>query len=116
MTKFNPDNKKTLTYGECLGPAMEITDAEDARQYLADYVAFIQRALDKEPRHDGKTSEEIARINLGYYAGYYDHQTRERVERVFDCTHPIFGSAAKHKPTEEEAFNAGVARASTIIK
>lgn len=26
MTKFNPDNKEVLNYGECLDPAMKITD------------------------------------------------------------------------------------------
>lgn len=106
MTKFNPENKELLTFGECLGPAMSITDAADARQYLKDYVAFIQRALDREPRTDGKTAAEIAGINLGYYAGYYDNETRERVEQLFNCWHPIFGSA-KQPPTPEEAFAAG---------
>lgn len=111
-TKFNPDGKETLTYGECLGPAMQITDEADAQQYLADYVAYIQRALDREPRTDGMTAAQIAATNLGYYAGYYDHETRVRVERLFHCAHPIFGSAAQHKPTTEEAFAAGVAAAS----
>lgn len=95
MTKFNPENKKTLSYGECLGPAMTITNETDAAQYLADYVAFIQKHLDNEPRNDGKTAADVARINLGYYAGYYGNETRERVERLFKCSHPIFGSIAK---------------------
>lgn len=94
MTKFNPDGKPSLTYGECLGPAMEITDQQDADQYLADYVKFIQGSLDREPRDDNKTAEEIAKINLGYYAGYYSNETRERVERLFHCSHPVFGSVA----------------------
>jgi len=112
MTTFNPENKATLTYGECLGPAMEITDPEDAKQYLEDYVNYIQAALDKEPRDDSKTALEIAGVNLGYYAGYYDNETRERVERLFDCSHPVFGKAAEGTPTPEEAFEAGVAAAS----
>jgi hypothetical protein len=36
MTKFNPENKEALTYGECLDPAMKITDEADAKQYFAD--------------------------------------------------------------------------------
>jgi|ERR1035437_365213 hypothetical protein len=36
-TKFNSQNKETLTYGEALEPAMEITDADDAAQYKADW-------------------------------------------------------------------------------
>jgi hypothetical protein len=107
MTKFNPDGKTVLTYAECLGPAMKITDEEDAKQYLKDYVVYIQGYLDKEPRNDDNTAEQIAKINLGYYAGYYDDETRLRVERLFQCSHPIFGKAERGTPTAEEAFGAG---------
>lgn len=109
MTKFNPEGKSVLTYGECLGPAMKITDPEDARQYFDEYVKFIEVAMRKEPRNDEKTAADIARINLGYYAGYYDEKTRECVERLFMCAHPIFGSISKNgAPTADEAFAAGL--------
>ena len=108
MTKFNPENKTSMTYGECLGPAKEITDEADAKQYLKDYIAHIQRYLDEEPRKDDLTAAQIAATNLGYYAGYYDNETRERVERLFHCSHPIFGSISKNgPPTAKEAFEAG---------
>lgn len=80
-----------MTYGESLRPAMEITDANDAKQYFDSYVAFIQKHLDKDPRSDGMTAEQIAKVNIGYFAGYYDNETRGRVERVFGCFHPVFG-------------------------
>jgi hypothetical protein len=89
-TIFNPENKDILTYGECLSPAMNITDEEDAKQYLIEYIKYIQIHLDKEPREDDKTAEEIAKINLGYFAGYYDNSTRQRVEKLFCCSHPIY--------------------------
>ena len=108
MTKFNPENKDPMTYGECLGPAMEITEPEDAKQYLAEYVNYIQTALDKEPRDDDMTAEQIARANLGYFAGYYDNDTRKRVEELFTCSHPVFGSIKNNGvPTPEQAFNMG---------
>lgn len=91
MTTFNPENKKTLTYGECLKPAMEITDEADAQQYFRAYASYIQLGLDKEPRGDGMTAETIARHNLGYFAGYYDSATMERVNRLFNTAHPVFG-------------------------
>ena len=54
-------------------------------------------------------AEGLARGNLGYWAGYFDHATRERVERLFRCEHPVFGSVAeKGPPTPEEAFRLGV--------
>jgi len=107
MTKFNPENKKVLTYGECLGPAMEITNEIDAKQYLLYYVSFIQKEINKNPRDD-MTAEQIAKTNLGYYAGYYGEETRIRVEKLFMCSHPIFGSIEeKGSPTAEQAFEMG---------
>lgn len=108
MTKFNPDNKEILTYGEALGPAMKITDPEDAKQYLKEYVAYQEIMLIKEPRNDGMTAEQMCKINLGYYAGYYDNETRARVERLFNCSHPIFGSIETNgQPSTEKALSKG---------
>jgi len=107
MIKFNPEKKDTLTYGECLDPAMKIIEQEDADQYLKGYIAFVQKELDKNPRADGMTAEQIAKSNLGYFAGYYDDETRLRVEKFFMCFHPIFGKAESGVPTSEEAFEAG---------
>jgi hypothetical protein len=54
-------------------------------------------------------AEALARTNLGYWAGYRDTATRERVERLFRCEHPVFGKIAERgPPTAEEAFRLGV--------
>ncbi len=62
----------------------------------------------------GKTreeAEEIERANLGYWAGYYRPETRERVERLFRCAHPFFGSIAeKGPPTPEQPTRLCTAR------
>lgn len=90
MTKFNPENKKKLTYAECLDPAMTITDQNDADQYFKDYVEWT---ANNNADASGKyTPEEVCKINLGYYAGYYGNEVRERVERLFITAHPIFGN------------------------
>jgi len=53
-------------------------------------------------------AEKIARENLAYRAGYDDNETRARVERLFKCAHPVFGSIAVNgPPTPEEAFELG---------
>lgn len=108
-TKFNPENKSSPTYGECLGPAMKITDQADADQYKLEYIAHIQGFLDTEPNENGMTAEQIANTNLGYYAGYYDTTTRERVERLFRCAHPVFGAVKDGggNPSPEAAFALG---------
>lgn len=92
------------TLGDKYGPAMEITDQESADAY---FEKCVDDCISKGNKSRA-TAESIERSNLGYYAGYYDNETRERVERLFKCSHPVFGSIAKHgPPTAEEAFEAG---------
>jgi len=95
---------KGTTIGEVYGPAMEIKDQAEADDY---FEQLVQQSMEQH----GKTREEAVamnRSNLGYYAGYYDNETRERVERLFKCAHPIFGSiAVKGPPTPEQAFKMG---------
>jgi len=93
-----------ITIGEKYKPAMQLTDPVEA-------IAYFEKCV----RHNmawGKSRQEaesIERQNLGYFAGYYDNETRLRVERLFQCAHAIVGAIAKHgPPTTEEAFNMGV--------
>jgi len=113
VTKFNPENKKVLTYKEAMEPAMEITDQADADQYLAAYVAYIEEGLKENPRDStlrSMTPLEMAKENLGYYAGYYSNETRTRVEKLFKTKHPIFGSiATEGAVSADEAFIKGLA-------
>ena len=92
MIKFNPDNKNVLTFGECLYPTTEITTQEEADEYLADYIAFIQKSLDVVPNPKGYSAEQIANINIGYWTGYQDGNVAIRMKRLFKTTHPVFGN------------------------
>lgn len=89
-----------ITIREKYGPAMAITD-----QSAAD--AYFGRCVAHSMRFGGLTrpeAERVERINLGYYAGYYDAQTQERVNRLFLTTHPVFGD---RRPSPEDAFEMG---------
>lgn len=100
-----------ITYGDKYGPAMKITDQAEADRYFAECVEHTMRRL---PTDDRAEAERIERSNLGYYAGYYSNETRERVERLFRSAHPIFGAIAeKGPPTPEEAFEMGRALAAS---
>ena len=102
MTKFNPKNKEELTYEEALEPAMHITSKNDAQQYLADYIKYLEKF--KNGMDSGDTPEIVAKANLGYFAGYFSDKVRKRVEKLFSCSHPIFGNEI---PTNEEALECG---------
>lgn len=92
--------KREITMGEKYGPAMEITDQLNADFY---FEKCVQHTMSFGKNRT--ETENIERQNLGYYAGYYNNETRERIERLFNCSHPIFGSIAKNgPPTPEEAF------------
>jgi hypothetical protein len=82
---------------------LAITDQVEADGYFEHLVQYNMSL--------GKTREEAERIersNLGYWAGYYDGATRERVERLFRCEHLIFGAIAeKGPPTFEQALAMG---------
>lgn len=97
-----------MTIGEAYQPAMKMQTQEEATEY---FEALVERHM----RCFGKSREEaesIEKQNLGYFAGYYDLETRERVERLFLCAHPIFGPiAVMGMPTPEEALRAGIVAA-----
>ena len=96
-------HQQHITIGEKYGPAMEMTDPVEAAAYFGEMVnhTLSYGEVDKARAID------IEKQNLGYYAGYYDHETRLRVEKLFCCTHPVFGAAAEGFPTQEEAFKMG---------
>jgi len=52
-----------------------------------------------------KEAKQVILGNIGYMAGYFGNETRDRIYRLFGAEHPIFGT--KH-PTPEEAFQAGI--------
>lgn len=97
-----------ITIGEKYEPAMSITNQEEAD-------AYFQLCVDHSMTYRRKTreeAEELERANLGYYAGYGSSETRERVERLFRCSHPVFGAISKvGAPTPEEALQEGIERA-----
>ena len=99
MAEQLPDK---ITIGEKYDPAMKITDQAEADAYFEVLVEHMMRH-----GHDREEAERIERTNLGYYAGYgFD---RERVERLFNCEHPIFGKVAHHgHPSPEHAFRMGM--------
>jgi len=82
----------------------EVTGQEEADSILAELVEISMM-------HHGFAHEEAVRRtkeNIGYHAGYFSNEIRERVERLFDCEHPFFGRIAiKGPPTVSEAFKMG---------
>lgn len=90
----------SLTIGEVLKPAMEITDQKEADEYLEAMIEYYMR-------FENRTREqalEIARINLGYFAGYYNYDVEQRVQKLFMCNHQFFGQAFPEHHQETSTF------------
>lgn len=101
----HPDwTNRNLTYGDILGPAMEAQTVEEAADFFRAYVAYILRFHSESQAR----AEYVVRTNIGYWTGYCDGATAERVLRLYDVSHPIFG---RSKPTMEQALEAGKALA-----
>jgi hypothetical protein len=100
MSKVDPDAE---TWADLLGPAMKITEQEDADEY---FESLIQYEVD---RFGKKREDAISdmKSNLGYYAGYYDRATMIRVEELFGSLHPILGSVKNKDYTPEELIKMG---------
>lgn len=95
---------RTIKIGDKYGPAMTMTDQAEADAY---FERLVQHGM--EWGNERAEAERIERSNLGYYAGYFSHETRERVERLFRCAHPVFGSAAENgAPSPDQALKAGL--------
>lgn len=98
-----PKFPQRITIGDKYRPAMEITNEAEAHAY---FECCVEHCMSHGSSRE--KAEEIERANLGYFAGYYDDETRARVERLFLCKHPVFGAIAENgPPNAKEAFNAG---------
>jgi hypothetical protein len=91
-----------ITIGDKYGPAMEMTDQAEADAYFERCVRHTSEWLFMEGKAKSialarPEAERIERINFGYFAGYYDSATRQRVERLFRCAHPVFGALIAEK-------------------
>jgi hypothetical protein len=90
-----------MTAGEMYEPAMKIKTKREATAYFTKLIAIH---LEAKPTDSIERAVEVQKSNLGYFAGYYDAATRDRVYKLFKAAHPIFGTA---HPTPEEAFEMG---------
>jgi hypothetical protein len=88
------------TIGEKYEPAMRITDQEEADDYFEILVIHSMRAFNKSRAE----AQQLERHNLGYFAGYYEFDTRRRVSALFNAPHPLFGDT---QPNPETAFELG---------
>jgi len=101
------DLPKGINIRDKYSPAMEVKTEEEAAEYFE--ICVRHTMLFGGTRED---AEAMELQNIGYYGGYHDAETRERVYRLFNTKHPIFGGVT---PAPEEALKAGADMAAGIM-
>jgi hypothetical protein len=98
------------TIGELYNPCSDIDTKEQADLYfnlLVDRTmkTGIQR-VSGGPSLSCLREEaiELQKKNIGYWSGYFDNETADRMMQLFSCSHPVFGTS---HPSPEEALEMG---------
>lgn len=79
-----------MTFGEVFESAMKCDTLDQANSWMQHEVQRHVTEYNQTPEE----AENIIKSNLGYFAGYYDEATREKIERLFSAQRPIFGSVS----------------------
>lgn len=95
------------TFDSIFKKALELARQEsmknDAIELFNCYVDYIKEAS-RTTREDALQS---AKNYFGFYAGYYDRETEDIVNKVFDAYHPMFGGRNSHDVDPKEVFKLG---------
>jgi hypothetical protein len=100
---------ETPDFQSLLERSMQVTEQHEADAILELWVQYMARAaglpgeVDDEHRAN---SLLLARDHIGYYSGYHSIEVQARVERLFQCKHPIFGSV--NEPQTIPTFKLGL--------
>ena len=76
-------------------------------------LAIKDETEQKEFVKEVRLSGPFALQNVGYFAGYYDRETKHKIFKVFGTAHPIFGT---HDVDSDEAFAAGKLIGKTFLE
>lgn len=102
------ENKKYETMGEIFDLANSLAKEcikSKCEQFLIAYATSILDANESVTNYEDALN--IVKSNLGYFAGYYDRTTYERVNKTYGAIHPVF----KTNPFDiasEEAYRMGL--------
>jgi hypothetical protein len=94
------------TAGDIFDKALEIAktgDSDRCQKFLTTYVSYIIS-------ENGCAIEEATRIaknNLGYFAGYYNSEVYETINKAYGAVHPVFGQNP-FNVSPEDAYRMGL--------
>lgn len=114
MNKEFPNIKAGASIGEIYNPAIELAksgDTEKAERYFNALVDHVKENSTEDL--DLRGAIKIVHSNIGYWAGYFEKGTIEKVYEVYGSSHPVFGTS---HPTSSEAFKMGLELGKSLKK
>jgi len=102
---MNYKGKEYNTMGEIFDLALRLAKKDpngEAKDFFHEYVNHISIVN----HYSWDKSVECAKSNLGYFAGYYNRETCDIINKVYEVQHPIFG-CNPFDVSPEKAFNKG---------
>lgn len=86
---MNFEDTQLITIGDIFNKALEIAKTDDKERcqlFLKSYSEYISSknniSIDK--------AIDIAKSNLGYFAGYYGRETYDIISSMYNAIHPVF--------------------------
>lgn len=82
-----PHSNLNPQYGELLGDLRDVKTKEQADEFRADYLAWLENRLKvvpNEPLKPGTTALEVVNHNIAFYSGYYGFEEQNRLCNLFD--------------------------------
>lgn len=73
-----------MTIGEKYDPAMQVKTEVEATEY---FETLVQSSI--EEGYSREEAQDLQAKNIGYYAAYFNEETRERVYRLYKTRHPV---------------------------
>lgn len=92
------------TIRQVFDEALACETKEQADQWLGAEIERHRVEFNQTPSE----ARSVILKNLGYYAGYYDDATAQKIYRLYGANHPIVGGHDYHKTvTPEQAVDIG---------
>jgi hypothetical protein len=92
--------KTMMTQSQMVSLALRFGTKEKARELVDIQVKEMVTVL----HYEEAEACRITLVNIGYYCGYLDHETADKIMDLFETEHPVFG---REHPTPQEAFRLG---------
>lgn len=90
--------------GSVFDKALEIAETCDGDRCQNFLTAYANWIIEVNGHYNIEEATEIAKSNLGYFAGYYSSEVYETINKAYSAVHPVFGRNP-FEVSSEEAYS-----------